>query len=86
MKLAATLEAAAKEAKEKGDTETHRIKLKETVDAADAAKAQAFDTIEMFAGIARNRADYGTIVTLTEYVFRPLGRKAEELRAELLLL
>ena len=86
VKLAATLEAAAKEAKEKGDAETHRIKLKETVDAADVAKAQAFDTIEMFAGIARNRADYGTIVTLTEYVFRPLGRKADELRAELLLL
>jgi len=86
VKKAATLEAAAKAAEEKGDSETQRTKLKEAVSAADAAKAQAFDAIELFAGGARNRADYGAIVTLAEYVFRPLSRKAEGLRAELLLL
>lgn len=86
VKKAATLEAAAKVAEEKGDSETQRTKLKEAVSAADAAKAQAFDAIELFAGVARNRADNGAIVTLAEYVFRPLARKTEALRAELLLL
>ena len=63
----------------------HRAKLKAAADASAAAKSTAFEAIEYFAAVARNRADYGAIVTLAESIYRPLKRKAESLQGELLL-
>ena len=49
---------------------------------AHVAQTTAVQAIETFAGVAKNRADLGAIATMAEYVYRPLKRKAEELRAE----
>lgn len=85
VKKAATLEAEATAARKAGEAGVHRAKLKAAADASAAAKSTAFEAIEYFAAVARNRADYGAIVTLAESIYRPLKRKAESLQGELLL-
>lgn len=82
VKKAATAEKAAGDAKQNGDEREYRAKLAEAVAQANAAETTAFGAIETFAGVAKNQADRGAIATMAEYVYRPLKRKAEELRAE----
>jgi hypothetical protein len=82
VKQSATAEKAAREAKQKGDGREFRARLSEAAERTKAAQAAAFQAIEAFAGVARNQADRGAIATMAEYVYRPLKRKAEELRAE----
>jgi hypothetical protein len=82
VKQAATAEKAARDAKQKGDEREFRARLREAAERARAAQAAAFQAIEAFAAVARNQADRGAIATMAEYVYRPLKRKAEDLRAE----
>jgi len=82
VKKAAIAEKAARDAKQKGDEREFRARLAEALKQADAAQTTAFQAIETFAGVAKNQADRGAIATMAEYVYRPLKRKAEELRVE----
>jgi len=78
---AAAAEKAARDAKQKGDWRAFRARLGEAAERTKAAQDVACRAIEAFAGVARNQADRGAIATMAEYVYRPLKRKAEELRA-----
>jgi hypothetical protein len=80
---AAIAEKAAKEAKEKGDTAAYRARLAEAIEHTKAAQATAFQAIDAYARVAKDRADAGAIATMAEYVYRAIGRKQAELRAEL---
>ncbi len=80
---AATAEQAAKAAKEKGDETGFGARLREAADRAAAAQSRSFQAIETFAKVARNQSDRGAVATMAEYIYRPLKRKAEELRAQL---
>jgi hypothetical protein len=82
VKRAATAEQAAKEAKAKGDAQKLRLSLAQAAEQAEAALAATVQAIEAFAGVSKDRADAGAIATMAEYVYRPLKRKAEGLRAE----
>jgi len=82
VKKAATAEAAAAEAGKRGDQQGCKTKLAEAVRHAEAAQTAAFQTIETFAGVARNQADRGAVATMAEFVYRPLEAKAEQLRSE----
>jgi len=82
VKKAATAEKAAKDAKQKGDGPGYRAFLAEALKHAEAARAAAFEAIDAFAAVARNRADVGAVATMAEYVCRQLNRKIEELRAQ----
>jgi hypothetical protein len=82
VKRAATAEAAARAAKQKGDVPQFRAHLAEALKHAKAAEATAYQAIETFAAVAKDQADRGAVATMAEYVFRPLKRKAEELGTE----
>jgi glycosyl hydrolase family 67 len=81
VKTAAVTEEAAKQARERGDQEEATRKLAEAIQHAEAAQNAAFQAIETFAGVAKNQADRGAVATMAEFVYRPLQRKVEELRA-----
>jgi hypothetical protein len=49
---------------------------------AKAAKNAAFQAIDSFANVAKNRADGGAIATMAEYVCRAIDRKVAELQTE----
>ncbi len=80
---AATVEKAARDAKENNDAGAFAAKLGEASKLAADAQANAFKAIDTLAKVARNQSDRGTVATLAEYVYRPLKKKAEELKAEL---
>ena len=82
VKRAATARKAAKDAKAKNDSQGFRTNLAEAMKQAQVAQTTVFRAIEAYARVAKNRADLGAIATLAEYVYRPLKRKAEALRAE----
>jgi hypothetical protein len=82
VKKAAKAEKAANDAKAKGDLQGFAVSLREAARQAHVAHTTAVQAIEAFAGVAKNRADLGAIATLAEYVYRPLKRKAEQLRAD----
>ena len=82
VKKAATAEKAAKDAGEKGDKRLFKAKLGEAIELTKAAQTTAFQAIEALAGVAKSRADSGAIATMAEYVYRPLKKKADDLRAE----
>jgi hypothetical protein len=79
---AAIAEKDAQEAKQKGDTATYRAKLAKAMEHAKAAKNAAFQAIDSFANVAKNRADGGAIATMAEYVCRAIDRKVAELQTE----
>jgi hypothetical protein len=79
---AAKAAKAAQEAREKGDTATHRARLAEAIEHTKAAQSAAFQAIEAFAAVAKNRADAGAVATMAEYVWRATGRKLAALQAE----
>ena len=81
VKTAAAAEEAAKQAREQGDQEEAVKKLAEAIQLAETAQKTAFQAIETFAGVAKNQADRGAVATMAEFVYRPLQRKVEELRA-----
>jgi len=78
---AATAEKAAEDAKQKGDSEAFRAQVTKAVEKAAAAQNLAFQALEALASVAKNQSDRGAIATMAEYLYRPLKRKAEELRA-----
>ncbi len=80
---AATAEKAAREAKQNNDTALFAAKLAEAAKLAAEAQATAFNAIDTLAKVAKNQSDRGTVATLAEYMYRPLKRKAEELKTEL---
>ena len=82
VKKAATAWQAAQEAKAKKDPQALKTHLAEAMGQARIAQTTAFRAIEAFANVAKNRCDLGAIATMAEYVYRPLKRKAEQLRAE----
>jgi hypothetical protein len=82
VKKAAMAEKAANDAKARGDSQGYRAQLGEAASQAQLAQTTAFQAIERFAAVAKNRADLGAVATMAEYVYRPLKRKAEELHAQ----
>ncbi len=82
VKKAATAEKAAQDAKQKGDDRVYRAKLADALQDAKVAHATAFQAIDTYATVAKNRADAGAVATMAEYVCRQLNRKIDELRAE----
>jgi hypothetical protein len=82
VKMAATAEKAAQDAKTKGDTAAYRAKMAEAVQHADAAHAAVFDSLEAYAAVAKDRADAGAIATMAEHAWRALKTKADALRKE----
>ncbi len=82
VKKAATAWQAAQKAKAKKDAQALKTHLTEAMEQARIAQTTAFRAIEAFANVAKNRADLGAIATMAEYVYRPLKRKTEELRAK----
>jgi hypothetical protein len=82
IRKAATLQKAANDLKPKGDREALRRALAATAAEAENARTTMYKAIDRFAAVARDRADLGAIATLAEYSYRPLQRKAKELRAE----
>jgi hypothetical protein len=79
---AAIAEKEAKEAQQKGDTAAYRAKLAEAIEHAKVGHAAAFQAIDAYANVAKNRADLGAIAMMAENVCRKMDRKIEELRAE----
>jgi len=82
VKKAAKAEKAANDAKAKGDSQGFAVNLREAEQQANVAVTTVVQAIEAFAGVAKNRADLGAIATMGEYVYRPLKRKAAQLRAD----
>jgi hypothetical protein len=83
VQMAATAEKAAHEAKEKGDAAARRAGLAEALKQTISAKEAAFNAINAFADVAKNRADAGAIATMAELVCRRIDHKRDELRDEL---
>lgn len=81
VKRAAAAEKAANDAKQKGDTAGFQAKIAEAIEQGGAAEARAAQALESFASVSRNQSDRGAIATLGEYLYRPLKKKSEELRA-----
>jgi hypothetical protein len=80
VKRAATAEKAAEQARQDGDEGLYRMRLAEAVRYAQDARDTAFAAIDTYAAVAKNRADAGAVATLSEYAWRHLGRKVEELQ------
>ena len=78
IKLAATAEQAAKDAKEQGDDKEIRETSDKALELANQAAAIAFQAIEHLAQVAQNRSDLGAIATMAEYIYRPLKGKATQ--------
>ncbi|MHB8974031.1 MAG: alpha-glucuronidase family glycosyl hydrolase [Pirellulaceae bacterium] len=81
VKKGATAEKAAQDAKQNGDERAYQAKLADAIEYTKIASAAAFQAIDTYAAVAKNRADAGAVATMAEYVCRPLNRKIEELRA-----
>lgn len=79
----AAAEQAARSAQQQNDAAGFAAGLADAANLADAAQAAAFAAIDALASVARNQSDRGAVATLAEYVYRPLGKKAGELRAEI---
>ncbi len=82
IKLAATAEKAAQDAKQKGDARGYRDNLDTALKHAATARDAAFHSIDTYAAVAKNRADAGAVATMAEYVCRQLNRKIDDLRKE----
>lgn len=82
IKKAATAEKKATDARQQKDFRRAKATLSEAAMLTRGAQKIAFEALESLAGVAKNRADYGAIATMAEYVYRPLQRKADALRAE----
>lgn len=82
VKKAATAEKAAHDAKAQGDDRQYRAKLADALQHAQAAHDAAFQAIDTYASVAKNRADAGAVATMAEFVCRALHGKIEQLRAE----
>jgi len=80
VRKAAATEQAAKDAKQKGDESAYRARMAEAVAQTKSARDAAFQAIDSYAAVAKNRADAGAVATMAEYVWRQLDRKVDELR------
>ncbi len=80
VKKGGAAEKAAQDAKAKGDKEAMKRHLNEAARQAEIARDTVFRSIEAFAGVARNRADAGSVATMAEFCYRPLKKKAQEFR------
>ena len=81
-KNCAIAEKAANDAKANNDSREVQVKLRKAAHQAEVARSTIVRAIEAYAGVAKNRADLGTIATMGEFVYRPLKQKAEELQSE----
>jgi hypothetical protein len=82
VKLAATAEKAAQEARQKGDARGYRDNLDAALKHAANARDAAFRAIDTYAAVAKDRADSGAVATMAEYAYRQLNRKIDDLRKE----
>jgi hypothetical protein len=83
VKEGAIAEKAARDALAAGDKPGYRKHLDDSLQHAESALNTMVSAINTFADVARDRADAGAVATMGEFVYRPLKKKVEELRAEL---
>ncbi len=82
VKDGAIAEKAAKDARAAGDEAGYEKHLGESLQHAESALETMVRAINTFADVAKDRADVGAVATMGEFVYRPLKKKVEELRAE----
>jgi hypothetical protein len=83
VKKGAIAEKAARDAQAASDEPGYRKSLGESLRHAEAALDTMIHAINTFADVARDRADAGAVATMGEFVYRPLKKKVQDLKAEL---